>query len=73
MDIKIRNVPKDVVLRFDRKAKMMGLSRQSYLLDLLLNYDLENRIIERERILLEVIENNTLELKKINKRIDKIK
>lgn len=72
MDILIRNVPKDLIDRIDENAKKRGLSRQEFLLNFLLDYDLETKIKERQDLLLEIIQTNSNNFENIGPKIDNI-
>lgn len=72
MDILIRNIPRDVNQRINENAKKRGLSKQDYLRNLIMDYDLENKILERQQMLLEVIQNNSNNYENIEKKLDAI-
>lgn len=71
-DILIRNVPDSVALRITEKANEKGQTRQEYLLELILNVDLEYKIRERQRVLLEVIKNNSDEIRSLRREIERL-
>lgn len=72
MDILIRNIPKDVNQRINENAKKRGLSKQDYLRNIITDFDLENKILERQQMLLEVIQNNSNNYDNIEKKLDAI-
>ena len=65
-DLYIRNVNKETVVRIDEKASKLGLDRSAYLRMFLDNMELESKISERTRILVEVLQVNN----DLNKRVE---
>ena len=77
VDIKVRNVPVSELMVFDRKAKERGLDR-SKLLRLMIKkvgtedewFQERDQYINLVQKMGTVIENNTSELRKINRRLE---
>lgn len=74
VDIKVRNVPVSELMIFDRKAKERGLDRSKFLRQIIRQVGMEDEWFqERDRYinLLQkmgtVIENNTAELRRLNR------
>ena len=72
-DLYIRNVNKETVVRIDEKASKLGLDRSAYLRMFLDNMELESKISERTRILVEVIQVNNDLNKRVEALMEKIK
>lgn len=72
-DLYIRNVNKETVVRIDEKASKLGLDRSAYLRMFLDNMELESKISERTRILVEVLQVNNDLNKRVEALMEKIK
>ena len=72
-DLYIRNVNKETVVRIDEKASKLGLDRSAYMRMFLDNMELESKISERTRILVEVLQVNNDLNKRVEALMEKIK
>ena len=71
-DVLIRGVTKETVQRIDDRAAKLGLSRSSYLKMFLENTDIEAKISERTRILVEVLQINNELMKQVKELLERV-